>query len=159
MHVTPDNFCNGLLVESFSSSVSRREKEMAKEKEREKETTPNESSMQSNGAEGVHRLKGMKTCPSSRIFILRYFLVTRLRVVYTAIPLFLPWMRLLEHVDRPLRMIFSMNTPLHSRLRATPRNFDRFSHLFSPFFAFFLFFNNCKTNRTTVVLSFLSSTK
>lgn len=96
--------------------------------------------MQSNGAEGVHRLKGMKTCPSSRIFILRYFLVTRLRVVYTAIPLFLPWMRLLEHVDRPLRMIFSMNTPLHSRLRATPRNFDRFSHLFSPFFPFFLFF-------------------
>ena len=96
--------------------------------------------MQSNGAEGVHRLKGMKTCPSSRIFILRYFLVTHLRVVYTAIPLFLPWMRLLEHVDRPLRMIFSMNTPLHSRLRATPRNFDRFSHLFSPFFPFFLFF-------------------
>lgn len=37
MHVTPDNFCNGLLVESFSSSVSRREKEMAKEKKREKE--------------------------------------------------------------------------------------------------------------------------
>lgn len=102
--------------------------------------------MQSNGAEGVHRLKGMKTCPSSRIFILRYFLVTRLRVVYTAIPLFLSWMRLLEHVDRPLRMIFSMNTPLHSRLRATPRNFDRFSHLFSPFFPFFLFFFFVKRN-------------
>lgn len=86
---------------------------------------------------GCHRLKGMKTCLSSRIFILRYFSVTRLRVVYTATPLFLRWMRLLEHVDRPLTMIFSMNTPLHSRLRATPRNFDR---LFSSFPFFFFFF-------------------
>lgn len=148
MHVTPDNFCNGLLVESFSSSVSREEEKRwrRRKKERRKERTRSDKLHRTNrqcsqmDPKGCHRLKGMKTCPSSRIFILRYFSLTRLRVVYTATPLFLRWMRLLEHVDRPLRMIFSMNTPLHSRLRATPQNFDRFSHLFSPFLPFFLSF-------------------
>ena len=70
---------------------------MANEKEREKErakdsvreTTPNESSMQSNGAEGVpstQRDENVSVLENFHSTI--YFLVTRLRVVYTTIPTF-----------------------------------------------------------------------
>lgn len=33
VHVTPDNFCNGLLVESFSSSASRGKRDGEEERE------------------------------------------------------------------------------------------------------------------------------
>lgn len=98
--------------------------------------------MQSNGAEGVpstQRDENVSVLENFHSTI--YFLVTRLRVVYTTIPTFSSMDATTRAVDWPLTMIFSMNTPLHSRLRATPQNFDRFPiHLFSPFFFSFFFF-------------------
>lgn len=99
--------------------------------------------MQSNGAEGVpstQRDENVSVLENFHSTI--YFLVTRLRVVYTTIPTFSSMDATTRAVDWPLTMIFSMNTPLHSRLRATPQNFDPFSHpfIFSLFFFLFSFF-------------------
>ena len=100
-----------------SSSKMKREREKEKGVERTQPDKLHRTNRQCSqmDPEGCHRLKRMKTCLSSEIFILRNFSVTRLRVVYTTIPL-LRWIGLHEHVDRPFTMFFSVNTRLQSRL-------------------------------------------